>query len=218
MADNDSRTGARYANAAILDWAATVHAPHDAALEHAFSAPGRESIPAIQVGPSEGRTLEILMRLVNAKKVVEVGTLAAYSTIWLARGMAVDGKIVTLEADPKHAEISRRNLAEAGLSNRVEVRQGDAQATLAELESWGPVDAVFVDADKENYHAYGRWAARNLRPGGLLVGDNAYLFGNLLEETDRGTAMRTFHEEAAKHFTSVCLPTPDGLVIAIRKP
>ncbi|HWM85050.1 MAG TPA: class I SAM-dependent methyltransferase [Kofleriaceae bacterium] len=217
MADKDSRAGARYADAAILDYTNRVHGAHDAGLERAFSAPDREDIPAIQVGQGEGRLLEILLRMVGARRVVEIGTLAGYSAIRCARALGEGGKVWTLELLPAHAEVARQNIEAAGLADRVEVLVGEAHALLPGLEQHAPLDAVFIDADKEGYAEYGRWAARNLRPGGLLIGDNAFLFGNLLDDTPAARAMRRFHEEAPAEFESVCIPTPDGLLVGIKR-
>lgn len=217
MADKDSRSGARYDDEAIRAFTAQTHAPHDAALAAAFDAPDREGVPAIQVGPDEGRTLEILLRAIGARKVVEIGTLVGYSALWMARALPEDGRLITLEKDPRHAEFARRHFEAAGIQDRVEVRVGAAQSHLESLAAEGPFCAVFLDADKGGYADYGRWAANNLRSGGLLIGDNAYLFGRLLDSSEEAAAMRAFHEEAAQHFYSVCLPTPDGLVVALKK-
>jgi caffeoyl-CoA O-methyltransferase len=217
MADRDSRSGERYGKAEIFEYVARVHAAHDDQLEAAFAAPDENEMPAIQVGPSEGKFLELLMRLCGAEKVVEIGTLAGYSAIRLARGLADHGRLWTIESSERHAYVARHKIAAAGLSERVEVRVGPALEVLPGLEEHGPFDAVFVDADKESYDSYGRWAAANLRKGGLLIGDNAFLFGNLLEDSDRAKAMRRFHQEAAEHFDSVCLPTPDGLLLGIKR-
>ncbi len=218
MADSDSRRGRTYADPAVLEWLERVHAPHDDALVAAFDAPREEGIPAIQVGVSEGKALAMLLRLAGARKVVEVGTLAGYSAIWMARALPEGGRLHTIENDPHHAEVARRNLARAGLEDRVEIHVGAALDVLPGLAAEGPFDAVFIDADKGNYDAYGRWAAQNLRAGGLLLGDNAFYFGNLLDETEDASAMRRFHEEAARAFDTVCLPTPDGLLLGIRRP
>jgi len=215
MADKDSRAGARYTTPEILDFVNRTHAPHDAALARAFAVP--EGVPAIQVGPSEGQLLYLLMRLVNATKVVEVGTLVGYSAIHMARGLAAGGRLWTIEYDPKHAELAHANLAAAGLAERVTVAVGAGRDILPTLASEAPFDAVFIDADKINYDHYGRWAIQHLRPGGLVIGDNAYLFGELLEDSDRGRAMRTFHELVAQACDSVCVPTPDGLVVGIKR-
>lgn len=217
MADRDSRGGARYADAAILDYTNRVHAAHDEGLEGAFSAPERSDMPAIQVGMSEGRTLELLVRLVGARRVVEVGTLAGYSAIRMARAMPEGGRLWTIENDPAHAAVARDAIAAAGLDGRIEVLEGAGADVLPTLERHGPFDLVFLDADKAGYDRYGAWAEAHLRTGGLLVGDNAYLFGKLLEDDETAAAMRRFHERAAAAFDSVCVPTPDGLVVGIKR-
>ncbi len=218
MADNDSRGGeAQYADAAILDYVQRTHAAHDPGLEHAFSAPDREGMPAIQLGQGEGRLLEILLRMVGARRVVEIGTLAGYSAIRAAHALGEGGRLWTIEALPSHAAVARRNIAAAGFGDRIEVIVGRALDRLQSLEQHAPFDAVFIDADKESYDQYGRWALRHLRPGGLVIGDNAYLFGGLLADTPAALAMRRFHEETAAACESVCIPTPDGLVVGIRR-
>jgi caffeoyl-CoA O-methyltransferase len=217
MADADSRTGTSYLTRPILDYLAATHAPHDEGLARAFAAPEHQGLPAIQVGPSEGKLLTLLLRLAGARKVVEVGTLAGYSAIHLARALPPEGHLWTIEFDENHAKVARENLAAAGLSSRVTVVQGAGLDVLPTLEPHGPFDAVFIDADKVNYDGYGRWAARNLRPGGLLLGDNAVYFGRLLEDSDAAPAMRRFHEEAAAHFDTVCIPTPDGLLLGVKR-
>lgn len=217
MADDDSRKGSVYFDDSILAWTARVHAPHDEGLQRAFDAPKVHRMPAIQVAPSEGRFTELLLKMIRARTVVEVGTLAGYSALRMVRALPADGHVHTIEFDPRHAQVARDAIAAAGEAHRVTVHVGAGLEVLPTLEPLAPFDAVFVDADKENYDAYGRWAARHLRPGGLLLGDNAFLFGQLLEESPRGAAMRRFHEEAAQHFDSVCVPTPDGLLVGIRK-
>jgi caffeoyl-CoA O-methyltransferase len=215
MADDDSRAGSRYATRPILDWCAQTHVPHDAALARAFATP--EGVPAIMVGPSEGQLLHLLLTLVGAKKVVEVGTLVGYSTIHMARALAPGGHLWSIEFDPKHAAIARDNIAAAGLADRVTVVEGAGVDMLPTLEQHGPFDAVFIDADKVNYDRYGAWAMTHLRPGGIVLGDNSFLFGELLEESDRGRAMRAFHELVAKSCDSVNIPSPDGLVLGIKR-
>ena len=238
MADKDSRAGARYADEAIRDYLDRVHAGHDAGLDAAFSAPGRENMPAIQVGQSEGRMIELLVRLAlpersprepdtgsgrmtpwasGGRRAVELGTLAGYSAIRLARALGPEGHLWSVELEPHHAEVARKNLALAGVADRVSVLLGKGADVLPTIEEHGPFDAVFIDADKASYDLYGRWAAANLRPGGLLLGDNAYLFGNLMDDTPTAAAMRRFHEEAAQAFDTVCIPTPDGLLLGIKK-
>jgi caffeoyl-CoA O-methyltransferase len=218
MADADSRTGARYATHEIVQWLDELHAPHDPGLERAFLAPGLNGMPAIQVGTSEGKLLNLLLRLIGAKKVVEFGTLAGYSAIRMAQALPPDGHLWTLEFDARHAAIARSNIEAAGLGAKVTVIVGPALDTLPALGQLGPFDAVFIDADKGNYDRYGVWAAMVLRPGGLLIGDNAYYFGNLLEEGDKdAAAMRRFHQQAKESFDTVCIPTPDGLLLGIKR-
>jgi caffeoyl-CoA O-methyltransferase len=217
MADTDSRAGLSYATREILDWLARVHAPHDAGAARAFEAPAAHGMPAIQLGPSEAKAVALLLKLAGAKKVVEIGTLAGYSAIVMARALPEDGHVWTIEYDPKHARIARENLEAAGLGTKVTVLEGAGLDILPALEPRSPFDAVFIDADKRNYDGYGRWAAKNVRRGGLLIGDNAFLFGRLLEDSEEARAMRRFHEEASESFDTVCLPTPDGLLIGLKR-
>jgi caffeoyl-CoA O-methyltransferase len=173
-------------------------------------------MPAIQLGPSEARLVELLLRIAGARKAVEIGTLAGYSAIRIARALGDGGQLWSVEYDPKHVAVARENLTAAGLSAGVTVVEGAGLEVLPSLEALGPFDAVFIDADKASYDAYGRWAARNLHPGGLLLGDNAFLFGRLLENSPEAAAMRRFHEEAARAFDTVCVPTPDGLLVGVK--
>jgi caffeoyl-CoA O-methyltransferase len=216
MADQGSRAGERYATPQILDYAARTHHPEDAGLQRAFQAPARHSMPEIQLGPAEGRLLELLLGLTNATKVVEIGTLAGYSALWMARALPPAGHLWTVESDPRHASVAAEVIAEAGFGDRVTIIRDEASEILPKLSDSGPFCAVFLDADKGSYDVYGRWATENLRPGGLLIADNAYLFGRLLDDSDEARAMRRFHEEMSASYRSVCLPTPDGLAVGVR--
>jgi len=216
MADQGSRAGERYATPQILDYAARTHHPSDAALERAFEAPARHGMPEIQLGPAEGRFLELLLSLIKATKVVEIGTLAGYSALWMARALPPGGHLWTIESDSKHAGVAAEVIGEAGFGDRVTIIRDDAAEVLPKLCDSGPFCAVFLDADKGRYDEYGRWATENLRPGGLLIADNAYLFGRLLDGSDEARAMRRFHEEMSSSYRSVCLPTPDGLAVGVR--
>ena len=217
MADLESRQGHRYDSPEILAYLNGLHAGHDSGLASAFAAPELHGLPAIQVGMSEGKLLTLLLRLAGATKVVEFGTLAGYSAIRLAQALPSAGRLWTLELEEKYAAVARENLVLAGLSQRVEVLVGPALDALPALEAEGPFDAIFIDADKGQYDLYGSWAAANLRLGGLLLVDNAYYFGQLLDETPEAVAVRRCHEEAAQAFDTVCIPTPDGLLLGIKK-
>ena len=215
MADNDSRDGARYTSPEITSYVERVHAAHDAGLARAFATPA--DMPAIQLGQSEGRLLNLLIKLIGGKKVVEVGTLAGYSAIQIASALPADGHLWTIEFDPKHAAVATANLAAAGLADRASVEVGAGVDVLPRLAKHGRFDAMFIDADKQSYAHYGRWGLANVRKGGLIIGDNAYFFGRLLEDSEGARAMRAFHEEIAVACDSVCVPTPDGLVLGIVK-
>lgn len=215
MVDSADRVGSAYAPRPVLDYLNRVHAAHDPALARAFAVP--DGVPAIQLGPSEGKLLHLLVRLAGASKAVEVGTLVGYSAVHIARALRPGGQLWTIEYDPRHAELARANLAAAGLADQVTVLVGAGRDLLPTLDERAPFDVVFIDADKVNYDHYGRWAVEHLRPGGLVIGDNAYLFGELLDDSDRARAMRAFHELVAASCDSVCAATPEGLVIGIKR-
>ena len=217
MGDSGSRQGKEYGTPEIMEFVNKVHALHDTHLQTAFDASSLHDMPGIQVGPNEGKLLALLLRLAQAKKVVEVGTLAGYSALWMARALPPDGHLWSVEVDPKHADVAQRNLKAAGLQDRVTVIEGPALGILEILQRHGPFDAVFIDADKGNYDHYGRWAAKNLRPGGLLLADNAFYFSELLDDSLESAAMRRFHLEVASAFDSVCIPTPDGMVVGVKR-
>jgi predicted O-methyltransferase YrrM len=147
--------------------------PHDEVLEAALRRASEAGLRSIQVPPEGGRLLGILARTVGARRILEIGTLGGYSAIHLARALPEDGRLITLELDPHHAEVARENLHAAGLADRVEVRLGPALDTLPDLAAEAPFDLAFIDADKESYPAYLDWCLRLVRPGGLIVADNA---------------------------------------------
>ncbi len=217
MADNTSRMGASYATPEILAYLEAMHAPMDASLKYAFEAPTRAAIPSIHLGQHEATFLGWLLRLVGAQRVVEVGTLAGFSGIHLARALPESGHLYTCEREPLHVEAAREAFTRAGLSERITVIEGSARDSLEAIADKGPFDAIFIDADKGNYDHYVAWAAKNLRPGGLLLGDNVFFFGRLLSDEPEAKAMQRFHQIAASHFETALLPTPDGLLLGRRK-
>jgi predicted O-methyltransferase YrrM len=156
----------------------------DPVLTAALEASTAAGLPAIAVSAQQGKFLSVLAGAMRARRILEIGTLGAYSTIWLARGAGAQGRVVTLEYEPTHADVARANLAHAGLADRVEVIVGAALDTLPmlELELDGePFDLVFIDADKENNLAYLEWAIRLTRPGSVVVVDNVIRDGRVLE-------------------------------------
>ena len=155
----------------------------DAALEAALAANKAAELPAIDVAPNQGKLLQLFAQLAGAKRILEIGTLGGYSTIWLARALPAGGRLITLEFNPKHAEIARSNVARAGLTDVVEIRVGAALDTLPKLqaEMKEPFDMVFIDADKPNNAAYLRWALKLSRRGTLIIIDNVVRDGALID-------------------------------------
>ena len=153
--------------------------PADPVLEAALRASDEAGLPAIAVSASQGKLLMLLAQSLGARRILEIGTLGAYSTIWLAKGLTGGGRLITLEADPKHAEVARRNIARAGLSEVVEVRSGKALETLPDVE--GPFDLIFIDADKVGYPEYFSWAVKLSRAGSLIVADNVVRAGAVID-------------------------------------
>lgn len=166
--------------------------PADEALTAALAASAAAGLPAINVSPGQGRLLHLLARVHGARTILEIGTLGGYSTIWLARALPVGGRLVTLEADPRHATVARSNIDRAGLKDVVEVRLGPALDTLPRLEAagHGPFDLVFIDADKPNNPAYLRWALRLTRPGSLIVVDNVVRRGAVADKDSTDAAVQ----------------------------
>ena len=144
----------------------------DAALRRAVADQDAAGLPAIEVAPLNGKLLHLLVRIAGARRVLEIGTLGAYSTIWLARALPADGHVVTIEAEPRIAHIARANIDRAGVGDRVEIRVGRGAEVLPDLEGSEPFDLVFIDADKESNTIYLDWAARLGRPGTVVVVDN----------------------------------------------
>lgn len=181
---------------------ADLFGPPDPVLEEVLRSSERGGLPSIQVSSQQGRLLHLLAQLQGARKILEIGTLGGYSTIWLARALPPGGRLTTLEIEPHHAAVARANLERAGLSERVEVRVGRALVSLARLESEGrgPFDMVFIDADKPSYLDYLSWALRLSRPGSLIVADNVIRNGAVADPSDpdpRVHGVRRFWEMIA---------------------
>jgi predicted O-methyltransferase YrrM len=176
----------------------------DPSLDAAVAASEAAGLPPIAITPNQGKLLELLARIHNAKSILELGTLGGYSTIWLARSLPQGGQLVTLEREPRYAEVALANIANAGLADMVQVRVGPALETLPAMheEGAGPFDLIFIDADKQNYPGYLEWSLKLSRVGTLIIGDNVVRGGAILDSdasVDDGIAagVRRFYEMLA---------------------
>ncbi|AJE50226.1 MULTISPECIES: O-methyltransferase [Paenibacillus] len=203
--------------------------PHDAVLEKVLATNQQAGLPPHDVSPNQGKLLNILAQMQGARRVLEIGTLGGYSTIWLGRALPTDGKIVTLEAHPVHAKIARSNISLAQLDGMVELREGDALEQLTQMkdESVAPFDLIFIDADKPNNPLYLEWALRFSRSGTVIIGDNVVREGEIIQaySTDpRVQGVRKFYDLLAEEsrITATAIQTVgskgyDGFVIGIVK-
>jgi predicted O-methyltransferase YrrM len=169
---------------AVDRYIADLFVPNDPVLDAALRDSDAAGLPSIHVSPNQGKLLMLVARAVGARRILEIGTLGGYSTIWLARGLADEGgRLVTLEFDARHAEVARANIARAGLAGAVDVRVGRALDTLPALaaEGGGPFDLIFIDADKPSYPDYLAWSLRLARPGTLIVADNVVRDGAVVD-------------------------------------
>jgi predicted O-methyltransferase YrrM len=157
--------------------------PSDPILESALEASAAAGLPAIAVSPNQGKLLQMLAQIVGARSILEIGTLGGYSTIWLARALPAGGRLITLELDPKHAEVAKQNVSRAGLGELVDVRVGDALKTLPKIsgERRGPFDLIFIDADKQHIPEYFEWALKLSRSGTLIIVDNVVRDGGVID-------------------------------------
>lgn len=171
--------------------------PGDAVLSQVLENNHRAGLPAHDVAANQGQLLALFIRMVGAKSILEIGTLGAYSTIWMARELPFGGRLITLEADPLHARVARENIALAGLDSVVTLREGPALDSLATLEDAAPFDVIFIDADKPNNPYYLQWALKYSRPGTLIIGDNVVRDGQVTNPNstdDRVLGVRRFIE------------------------
>jgi predicted O-methyltransferase YrrM len=197
--------------------------PGDEALDGALADSEAAGLPSINVAPNQGKLLHVLARACNARAILEVGTLGGYSTIWLARALPPDGRLVTLEVDPGHAEVARANLERAGLTGAVDIVVGPALQTLPWLT--GPFDLIFIDADKPNNPEYFGWAVRLSRPGSLIIVDNVVRGGAVIDpgsDDPRVHGTRRLHELLASEPRVVATVVQtvgskghDGLAVAL---
>jgi predicted O-methyltransferase YrrM len=201
--------------------------PPDPVLEEALRSSAAAGLPAINVAPNQGKLLQVLAQVHGSRKILEIGTLGGYSTIWLARALPPGGRLVTLEADPRHAEVARANIARAGFGAVVELRLGRAVDTLPQIaaEGRGPFDLIFIDADKPGYSEYFGWAMKLSRRGTVIIADNVVRKGEVVnagsaDETVQG--VRRFNEllAAERRVNATAIQTVgskgyDGFAIAV---
>ena len=189
--------------AAVDNYFGTLLAPNDPALAHALQSSCAAGLPQIQVSPLQGKLLHLFARMIPARNILEIGTLGGYSTIWMARALPEDGRLITLEADKKHADVARENFSRAGVASKVELRLGKALDTLPQIaaESRGPFDLIFIDANKSNMPEYFAWSLRLARRGSIIIADNVVREGAVLnaESTDADIqGIRRFAEMLSK--------------------
>ena len=201
--------------------------PPDPVLDAALQAMNEAGLPSYQVSPMQGKLLSILAAGIQARSILEIGTLGGYSTIWLARALPPDGRLITLEADPRHAAVARKNIANAGLGNKVDVRLGLALDSLAQIAKEGNAefDLVFIDADKPNTMAYYDWALKHTHPGSLIIIDNVVRNGDLVDPRFNDSSIKNMRElihsiasdpnVTATAFQTVGAKGYDGLAIAL---
>ncbi len=215
---------------AVDNYFATLLAPEDAVLHATLEANSAAGLPAIDVSPLQGKFLQILVQMTHARRILEIGTLGGYSTIWMARALPLDGCIVTLEYNPAHAEVARANLLRAGLFDRVDLRIGralDLLPTLAGPDTT-PFDLVFIDADKRSNAEYLDWAVRLSRPGTVIAVDNVVRNGSIVQEKSKDPdviGIRRMAEQMAAHpcLSATVLQTVgdkgyDGIALAVVLP
>jgi len=207
----------------LSDYVSRVYAPEDAVLAEIRRRSTAAGLPDIQVAALDALHIEVLARAAGARRAVEIGTLGGYSGVALLRGMGPDGQLDTIELSQRHADVARESFRRAGVDSRARIHVGAAGDVLPRLAASGPFDLVFIDADKEGYPAYLAWAADNLRSGGIVLLDNAFLFGHLHEDPagERATqirAMQSVHETLARSgkFRGTVLPTGEGLAFGVR--
>lgn len=211
-------------NNANLDYIRKLYAPQDALLETIDQTLAERDI-AMHVGPEEGKMLQMFIGLYGVKTVVEVGTLAGYSAIWMARALASDGHVYSFGKDPAHMKLARGFVSQSEVKDRITLIEGDARTTLSTIEDKGPFDMIFIDADKIHYGEYLNWAEKNIRRGGLVVADNTLLFGMAAKDEPPDDIapttwanMREFNQRLAdpEQYFSVMIPTQEGLTVAVK--
>ena len=207
-----------------IDYIRKMYAPQDSLLEGIDTRLKSLDI-AMHIGAEEGKLLQMLITLHGAKRIVEIGTLAGYSSLWIARALPEDGHLFTINKDPAHIAMARESFDTSDVRSRITMLEGDAHNVLPALSPQGPFDMVFIDADKISYNDYLDWAENNIRPHGLIVADNTLLFGSMARDRPPAdiapatwNAMRRFNQRLADrtcYFTTM-IPTEEGLTVAVK--
>jgi caffeoyl-CoA O-methyltransferase len=207
----------------LAGYVAKTYVPEDDVLREIRERCSLHGLPDIQIAALDARHLEVLASVAGARHAVEIGTLGGYSGVSLLRGMGIGGVLDTIEIDPRHAEVARESFRRAGYTTQARIHLGPALQILPRLSEKGPFDLCFIDADKESYPDYLNWAADNLRPGGLVIADNVFLFGELPDKPTGGRAtaiagMQAFHQILANsgRFRATVLPTGEGMAVGVR--
>ncbi len=206
-------------DAKIADYVERIFHPEDDLLREIRTRSTKAGLPEIQVGRLDGLLLEVLVRAVGAKRAVEIGTLGGYSGVCILRGLGPEGHLDSCELAERNAEVARESFRLAGFAKQAEVHVGPALETLPRLAAKGPFDLCFLDADKGGYPAYFAWAADNLRVGGIVLADNTFAWGGIVDNQDADpAALRTFNERLAgdRRFRSTIIPTSEGLSFGVK--
>lgn len=193
--------------------------PEDAVLKEIRERSLKAGLPEIQLGSMDALHLEVLTRAAGARKAVEIGTLGGYSGTAIARGLGKGGRLHTFELEQKHADVALESFRKADVVDRVTIHVGPALERLPGIEKEAPFDLVFIDADKESYPRYLDWASQHLKVGGVVLGDNAFAFGEIVDGRGAGAkALRDFNQELAqgKRFRATMLPTGEGLCMGVK--
>ena len=220
MATSPDDKGFGQGSAELARWAERVFTPEDAVLAEIRTRSVAAGLPPIAVGRMDGLHLEVLARAFGVRRAVEIGTLGGYSGVCLLRGMPTDGRLDTFELSPLNAEVARESFTRAGVADRARIHVGPALETLREVEGDAPFDLVFIDADKVGYPRYLTWAEEHLRPGGVVLLDNAFAWGHVVAPEDEG--QRAIAECAERlgrrdgRWRGTMLPTAEGLALGVK--
>ncbi len=216
----------RTSNSPHIKYIQDTFAKEDALLKEVRKKVTDLGVVGMQVGAEEGKILHFLVKSFGIKKVVELGTLGGYSAIWMARALPEDGMVYTIDRDRRHIEVAKEMFSKCEVGERITLLEGEGKDKLHEIENKGPFDMIFIDADKAGYGDYLFWAEKNIRKGGLIVGDNTFLFNTVfLDIFPKGAArgdekshssMREFNHRLAdpKKYNSIMIPSEEGMTIA----